>query len=299
MRTVLALRGHYPDPLAWGGGRIVFLTDRGLESVGPRGGKAEPIVLPGVCQQDCTDGFILSPNRRIVAVQTGSGSVHVPLVGIRLVKLRGGKRPVVVPTPLTADGATDVILAFSPNGTQLVFRRWSVGLMAIPVRGGEAVPLAQSGIPGASLVPSDVLDVQWSPDGRWVAFVENQSLEVVQTTGASPPRVLAAPFGTDADGFVGHFSWSPTSKLIAYECCFNQADQQFVTVRPDGTHRTDLLGARRLTYASEADFDLPAERAPLWSPDGSRLVFPASRVGHRTIHVWTIRPNGHDLVRLG
>ena len=63
--------------------------------------------------------------------------------------------------------------------------------MAAPIGGGKPVPLAQSGIPGAGLVPNDAPQVQWSPDGRWVAFVENQSLEVVRTAGGSAPRVLA------------------------------------------------------------------------------------------------------------
>jgi hypothetical protein len=64
------------------------------------------------------------------------------------------------------ENAMDVLdapLAFSPDSTQLVFSRsswdgWNSGppaLMAINVAGGGSVPLAQSGITGASVVPND------------------------------------------------------------------------------------------------------------------------------------------------
>jgi dipeptidyl aminopeptidase/acylaminoacyl peptidase len=77
----------------------------------------------------------------------------------------------------------DAPLAFSPDSTQLVFSRsswdgWNSGppaLMAINVAGGGSVPLAQSGITGASVVPNDATQVQWSPDGNWVAYAEPDS----------------------------------------------------------------------------------------------------------------------------
>jgi Tol biopolymer transport system component len=68
-----------------------------------------------------------------------------------------------------------------------------------------------------------------------------------------------------------------------------------MVVRPDGTNLTSLLNNRRLTYTG---YYSPGV-APQWSPDGSRLLFLARRFGHRAMEVWTIRPNGHDLTRLG
>src|SRR6476660_4523878 len=124
--------------------------------------------------------------------------------------------------------------------------------MALSLAGGDPVPLAQSGIPGAALVPSEAEQVQWSPDGHWVAYVQRgptystQNLVVVRTTGASPPRDLATCNGLG----VFRFSWSPISNSIAYNRTpgTNWTAGQFMTVSPDGTHLTDLLKGRSLQY---------------------------------------------------
>jgi Tol biopolymer transport system component len=173
--------------------------------------------------------------------------------------------------------------------------------MAIRLSSGDSVPLAQSGIPAAALVPSDANEAQWSPDGRWLAFVEapaglgsGDELEVVPTTGATAPRVIA----TCPARFLSGLSWSPTSKLIAFNCTSGyDGSAQLMTVSPDGTDLTDLLNGQRLTYTGYYSPGLGG--VPQWSPNGSRLLFLSRTVSDRTIHVWTIRPNGHDLTRLG
>jgi Tol biopolymer transport system component len=249
-------------------------------------GKAKRLVLSGCvylptgpCQ---ATGFILSPNRKYAAVvvEIDCGDPHTCSYALDLVKVARGQEPRVVATE-----EDSLPLAFSPDDRQLVFRS-HLGLMAVRLAGGEPVPLAQSGLPGASLVPSDVTQVQWSPDGRWVTYIENdfsaddQRLEVVATTGTSAPRDLATCSIGDL-----RFSWSPTSRLVAYDC----TDQKggFMTVRPDGTHLVNLLKGRKLVYAGYA---------PQWSPDDSRLLFVAGAFPFAG-HVWTVRPNGRDLTR--
>ena len=305
--------GLYPQ--LWApGGRIVFgLTS--WHSVGVRGGKAKPIVFPfsgphpDSCLQCSPDTWaILSPNREYAAVTMDAGAGNPPPPeSIAILKLRPGHAPVEIDTPLNteeANGAvSDLILSFSPHGRQLIFIG-PTGLMAFRLgSGAPPVPLAQSGIPGASLVPSDAQQVQWSPDGRWIAFLENQSLEVVSTTGASAPRVLPDCSGPGGS-FLRGFSWSPTSNLIAYDCLSNLIldGGELLTVRPDGTHLTDPLKGHGLTYVNDPQgLPEPAQ----WSPNGSRLLFlahtgpPATGEVTPTVHVWTIRPNGHDLTRLG
>jgi WD40-like Beta Propeller Repeat len=311
VHTVLAASGWCCARVQWAaGGRILLNPNVGLKAVGVQGGKPKRLVFPSCAGEpipghECsTVGFILSPNREYAAaaVTADASDPHFAW-GIGLVRLKAGRALVVRPSVLTTqeqDGRiVDTALAFSPDGTQLVFSRaswdgWRPGppaLLAIPVGGGgDPVPLAQSGIPGASLVPSDVRQVQWSPDGRWLAFVERENLEVVPTTGGAP-RVLATNFGEWNLG-LDSFSWSPTSTEIAYDCCSNNLwTQQLMTVRPDGTDLTDLLHDRPLTYASREE--------PQWSPDGSRLLFVARGESHRASHVWTIRPDGRDLTRVG
>ncbi|HET8558760.1 MAG TPA: hypothetical protein VF094_01395 [Gaiellaceae bacterium] len=310
------------DPLFWApGGQIVFRGSGdsiNWYSVLVQGGKAKPIPFPSCgtapglqcwpdsCLACSPDTFaILTPHRDYAAVTTDFGAGNPPPPeSIALLKLKPGHAPVEISTPLNAEersgAVSDSILSFSPHGRQLIFRRdggtGPTGLMAFRLGGGAPVPLAQSGLRGATLLPSDAQRVQWSPDGRWVAFVENESLEVVPTTGTNAPRVL--PPCPDFGDFLSGFAWSPTSALIAYDCLSNLALDRgnLLTVRPDGTHLTDLLSDRPLRYVNRL-FGLPEPAQ--WSPDGSRLVFVAHRVGQQATHVWTVRPNGHDLIRRG
>lgn len=308
-----ASQGHIPDPLFWApGGRIVFRDDYMGDdiwySVAVRGGKPRRIALPGYPQE-----FLLTPKRTYAAVTLQD--THGP-ASIALLKVRPGRNPVVIRTPLAAEeqgGAiSDSIVSFSPNGRQLVFIRhaWDSGSyppgptgpaapMAFRLGDGAPVPLARSRIRGASLAARRAR-LQWSPDGRWIAFVENQRVAVVPTSGASAPRVLPP---CPAPHWLESFSWSPSSKLIAYDCYGPNLDgAELMTVSLDGTHLRDPLAGRALTYVNSfAGLREPAQ----WSPDGSRLLFlahagaPAAGESHRPVHVWTVRPNGRDLTRLG
>jgi Tol biopolymer transport system component len=296
--------------------RLLFTTeDLELRSVSSSGGKSRRVDFPGCPSRTSVercgqDGYVLSPDRKYAAAAVGTFEPHT-VPGIALVKLSRGRFPVVVPTQLTSDENTgthtiyDRLLAFSPDGTQLVFSRSTElflddfgppALMAIHVAGGGPIPFSESGIPGASLVPSDATQLQWSPDGRWIAYVENDllgnRLQVVSTAGGSPRILPDCGIGTD----VWEFAWSPNSKSFAYDCYGYDGDApagsrwtwRFMTAAPDGTNPADLLKDHRLAWASQLQ----------WSPDGSRLLFVAHRISHRPTHVWTIRPDGHDLSRI-
>lgn len=300
--------GAFPDEMRWtAGGRILFILDSAegplLLSVSVRGGKPKGLIFPACrsitphANPNCwPTGFILSPNRKIAAVNNFD-PVPNGLDVLALAKVNAA-RPAALPTPVII-GGYDPTFTFSPDGGQLIYTSFPFGPpapMAVRIGSQTPVPLAQSGIPGAELVPNDVSQVQWSPDSRWVAFVENQNLEVASTAGGSAPRVLAVCPELQAPG--PDFSWSPTSNLIAFEDCAGNGSGLISTVRPDATHLTDLLKDRPLAPPSLAFFGTEA-RAPQWSPNGSRLLFLAHRISHRTIHVWTIRPNGQDLTRVG
>lgn len=295
-QTVREESGKYVDALFWAaGGHLLFSDGPYLLSVGLRGGKAKRVVASD-CQADdgCQiSGLTLSPNRRVAAVRTcDCGDPHRGGL-IELVMLRPGGESVQMTQTLAS-----AVLAFSPDSTQVVFIG-SSGLMALPVAGGDPVPLAHSGIPGATLVPGDAQRVQWSPDGRWVAYVEDnygdstETLEVVSTAGGGTPRTLAACSLTSVyDPPCLEFSWSNASKLLAYDYTSGSPTRQtshFLTVRPDGTGRTNLLRHHRLANVSDAQ----------WSPDSSRLVFIASRPNLQVAHVWTIRADGRGLTRVG
>ena len=187
--------------------RIVFEANYQLFSVSAHGSK--PTKLFGDAPW-----FILSPNGETAAVDYGCACGHAP-DAIAFVNVRGGK-PVVVAKPKTM---TDTIDGFSPDGTLLVFSRQKFDpnrgrvppptLLAVHVGHSTPVTLSHSGLIGATKLPKGATNVQWSPDGNWIAFAGAGGLRVVSTHGGTSRLIAKVPK-------YSAFSWSPTSKLLAY-----------------------------------------------------------------------------------
>jgi TolB protein len=119
---------------------------------------------------------------------------------------------------------------------------------------------------------------QWSPDGRWIAFVSPGSrpkLELVSTSGGVP-RTLSADVASG-------FSWSPDSTRIAYG--FRADPGRLVVVDLRGT-RTIVSGP--VNWVSDDSWDRPQ-----WSPDGTKLVFMAEGGG-----IWVVGADGSGLHRV-
>ena len=279
IRTLyLATQDGCCDPMLWSAaGRLLYLNNYSLMSLPIRGGKPTKLVSN-------VSRFLLSPNSATLAFD---GHEQQAPVRIGLVDVRGGK-PTLVPGPATTIDSVD---GFSPDGTELVFARGSLAgkggstLMVEHVRGGKPVPLIRSGLIGASRLAAGGVDVQWSPDGAWIAFVRRGHLDVV-SRGTGATRVVA--------GWLrGGFSWSPNSKLLACLCGADREHLRFTTLEPQG-HSTVLWTNPSVHYVTENTVDRPQ-----WSPDGSKLAFLA-RVGpgDPPIQVWVVGADGTGLKRV-
>jgi len=148
------------------------------------------------------------------------------------------------------------------------------------------VPLARSGLVGARALPQGATNVQWSPDGNWIAFAGAGGLRLVSTHGGAS-RVLAKVARYQS------FSWSPTSKLLAYTT--TPGSGRLVTVDLAG-HRRILWPDTSLHYVTDNSWNRPQ-----WSPDGTKLVFMALHGAGRppAAQVWAVGADGTGLTQVG
>ncbi len=119
--------------------------------------------------------------------------------------------------------------------------------------------------------------VQYSPDGKWLAYVSDQSgreeIWVVPIDGSAPAQKL-----TDIDALKQGYNWSPDSKEIA----FSSSDDKL----------------RKLTVATKQLVELDTSRyggfgVPVWSPDGKWIAYSKPDAS-RTSDIFVTAAAGDD-----
>jgi Tol biopolymer transport system component len=220
--------------------------DRRLIAYGPVEGPAGPIYVSRAdgsgLRRLVRKGFFstFSPNGRLIAFTKGGG---IWLIGTSGHGLRR----------LTARGDDP---AWSPDSKALVFMRVIDGkneryaVIAQPLR-GKARVLVRTGPNDDTL---DAYQPQWSPNGRWIAYINHElkqrrnGLTLVRPNGKSRHRVV---LGADEEDT---FEWAPNGRFLVYEDGI-----ELDMIRPNGGWH--MLSAH-------------AQALPVWSSDGRMLAFP-------------------------
>lgn len=230
--------------------------------------------------------------------------------------------------PLVALQSAQASPAFSPDGNQVAFggyeRRYDLedGAIYTAVVGADK-PLRLT-------VKSGVCCPTWSPDGRQIAFMrflkQGISINVVSALGGAEKNVYTGE-SAEFRGMCGHLDWSPDGKTLAFE---ESKDNGFhsrivllslddLTIRPltspieqeydcepafspDGSRvafeRGSVGGFGKdlfVTPVTGGDphrltFDNAWSGAPVWTQDGSNIIFSSKRGG--LLNLWRISATG-------
>jgi Tol biopolymer transport system component len=156
-------------------------------------------------------------------------------------------------------------------------------------------------------------DIQWSPDGQFIAFNRKDGIDLMDADGSQATRLIEggsphwSPDGrfiafNGKDGIytigvanrqVTHLTnrfavfagsaWSPDGKRIAFSGLLNEHTDIF-TVNADGSHEINLT--------NNGNEDV----YPTWSPDGKYIAFQSYRDGNGEIYLTTI--DGREQINL-
>ena len=307
------------------GAQIVFRSERaggGLFVMPARGGAARRLTEAGYYPAWSPDGreivysadnFEDYSNRTIVpsslfAVAVATGQMRVVTLGdatqpswsphgqrIAYWGLhKGGQRDVwTIPasggaaTPVTDDAAVDWNPVWSPDGKYLYFasdRGGSMNLWRIAIEEATGHVL---GAPEPVTTPStNSAFLSFAADGRSLVYVQTINRENLQKIGFDPQteKTVGAPaWITQGSKPATQPDVSPDNQWLVYGGLGDQ-QEDLQLIRTDGT------GARQLTN------DAAKDRAPVWSPDGRRILFLSDRSGR--YEAWVINGDGTGLRQL-
>jgi hypothetical protein len=132
---------------------------------------------------------------------------------------------------------------------------------------------------GAVVRQLPVAATAWSPDGNWIAYVQDRGLYVAHPDGSEPRVLSTAP----ERGWVGTGEFSPDSTRLSYVVGQGLPDAQIRSevVRIDGTERHLLRQG-------------PVISTGKWSPDGNALVLMAQNDAgrYRPPRVYVVSADG-------
>ncbi|MBK9162402.1 MAG: PD40 domain-containing protein [Acidobacteria bacterium] len=191
------------------------------------------------------------------------------------------------PVVFAGEGNTNWNPVWSPDGTHLYFasdRRGNMAFYRAEINLITGLPLTE-----AQLVPTPGRynrHIAFSADGRRMAYVQTSNRSNIKRLDLNPEtgKAIAGPsWVTRGDFEFSNIDISPDGKRI-YARLIRKSQDDIVAVAADTGNIQDLTN------------DLPFDRYPRVSPDGSRVIFVSDRSG--TYQLWIMSSDGTGLRQL-
>lgn len=143
---------------------------------------------------------------------------------------------------------------FAPEGDELAYVRGGRELRILNVTSGRERTIAEGILQSGFRGSAD--DLAWSPDGRWVAYVEDSgafsNVRVAPADGSAQGR----PVSFLANGFSGSLQWSPDGRFLLFGTSQRTEDGQ--VARVDLVPRTPTFREDRFRELFEEEVPEPS-----------------------------------------
>jgi tricorn protease len=138
-------------------------------------------------------------------------------------------------------------------------------------------PVEEGDIKQVTDGPARDRNVAYSPDGKWISYVSDQSgreeLYVVPVDGSAPAQQV-----TDLDALKAGYNWSPDSKEIAFAAS-------------DDKLRKLVVATKQVTVLDTSRYG--GFGAPVWSPDGKWIAYSKPDIS-RTSDIYMVAASGQE-----
>jgi Tol biopolymer transport system component len=241
----------------------------GAGGTGAGGGSGQP---PGAARQMV---FMMSTS----GDNSPPGPTNIPWE-IVIMNLDGSGR-----RQLTSDGKFKFLPHFSPDGSKILYTKFSVGGYGDPNARTDVVVYDLASAQETQLTHSGIgVQPVWSPDGRRIAYgsYRNDSLSIMNADGSNP-ILVSRPRGTSDDVQWGDFAWSSDDWILftvlqnTNNCYKTRLDK----IRPDGTARTEVTDGG--PNCTPTGFEQCGDADPGWSSDARTIYssrgFPVHPAG--------------------
>jgi Tol biopolymer transport system component len=231
------------------------------------------------------------------------------------------------PTQLTTGPGFHGDPGYTPDGKQLAIEAdWGnyptlEGIWLIPASDADGVTQAEatrvttlpscSGLPGQAACGAQTdSEPRVSPNGHWIAFTRYANCKSIDHAHLSgkPAGCISAIFRVHLDGSglqrltawglnADEPDWSPDGKMMAFDSCDSGrigCKGAMYVMNADGTGITKIVDSPPVSNLGQngANFRFDFRNNPVWSPDGTKIMYTHWLGNGSTTELVTVNPDG-------